>query len=405
MRKLKVAFVGAGGRSVAYASIYARCSDIEIVALADPIAQNRRTMAHLSGLSGGFTEYDDWRDMLKHQKDLDGVVITTPNHLHMEPAVACLERGLPIALEKPLATTKEHCERVLDAERNTYGRILLGFVLRSTPFYRRVHNLISEGAIGRVVSIQADELPGRMVTSLMNRSTWRRHKEQSGGSLLEKSCHDMDLLNWMMASRPVSLNSYGGQLIFLPNPSLPKTCRECSISDQCHYYKKPVLSLDEEKGEEVLHKFVREDDRCIYNIDKDVFDVQSVNIEYESGAVANFMLNFNCSGPRAGRNIHIIGQKGRIWGNLQEDKVFLFDSVRNELTPYETTGNGTGHGGGDRLHALELLKMMNDPSYRPEQDTYTGYLSAMMCFGADISCLERRRVEIVYDADGYITLV
>jgi len=404
MDKARVAFIGTGGRSICYASAYVNCDDIEIVALADPVSAHRKAMAARSGLPDGVAEYGDWRDLLQEHTDLAGAVIASPNHLHAEQAVACLERGLPVALEKPLATNKEDCERIIDAERANGGRTLIGFVLRSTPFYSKIHELLTQGAIGEVVSIQADELPGLGVSSIMNRSPWRRWQDTSGGSMLEKSCHDLDILNWMMDSRVQSLNSYGGNLIFRPDSALPETCDECELGDTCHYYRKPGLSAHEDQAERDLMQFVREDGRCIHNIDKDVLDVQCVNIQYESGAVANFMLNFHCMGPRASRNFHAVGQKGRIWGNLHENVVHLHDNLSGETTTFDTKGDGSGHGGGDRRHALELQKMIADPEYRPEQNAHAGYLSAVMCFASDLSVAEGRRVNFRHLPDGFVEL-
>jgi len=405
MSKYKVAFIGTGGRSVCYGSAYTECADVEVVALADPAPEHRQAMAAKAGLTGGFAEYDRWQDMLQTHTDLDGVVICSPNYLHREQAVACLERGMPIALEKPLATTKEDCEYIIDAERANNGRTLIGFVLRSTPFYSKIHQLLTTGAIGPVVSIQADELPGLGVSSIMNRSPWRRYQATSGGSMLEKSCHDLDILNWMMGCRPVSLNSYGGRLIFNPNPVLPETCDACAVSDQCQYYMVPTFSAHEDRGEEILHQFIRHDNQCIYNIDKDCADVQSVSIEYSNGAIANFMMNFHCMGPRASRNFHAIGHKGRVWGNLDEKMVYHHDNLSGETTSFDTSGDGSGHGGGDRLHALQLHQMMIDPHYRPQANAYSGYLSATMCFASDISRLERRRVNFRYTAHDTVQLV
>jgi len=404
MGPFKVAFIGTGARSCAYAKHYVGRQDIQIVALADPQPEHRKAMAQRSGLGNGYAEHDDWRDMLRSHSDLDGVVIASPNYLHADPAVACLERGLPIAVEKPLATTQADCERILEAERANAGRTLIGFVLRSAPFYRQIHGLLEQRVIGQIVSIQADEMPGWGVSSIMNRSLWRRFHALSGGALLEKCCHDMDVLNWMMGCQPVSLNSYGGRLIFRPNPALPQTCGECGVAAQCRYYKKPVFSPQEDKGQEILHQFIREDNRCIYNIEKDGVDVQSLNIEYETGAVANFLMNFNTSGERAGRNFHAVGHRGRIWGNMREQKVFWHDNLKNEVQVYDTAADGSGHGGGDRLHALELLRMMAEPDYRPEQNAQAGYLSAVMCFAADMSRVERRRVDFVYGASGRIEI-
>lgn len=405
MNKYRVGFIGTGGRSVSYATAYRRdADDIEIAGLADPRPEHRKAMAARAELPAGIPEFDDWRDMLDRIPDLDGVVISSPNHLHAEQAVACLERGLPVALEKPLATTREDCERILAAEAAGQGRVLLGFVLRSTPFYARIHELIAGGAIGQITSIQADELPGLGVTSIMNRSPWRRYARTSGGAMLEKSCHDMDILNWMMNSRPASLSSYGGNLIFRPNPDLPETCDGCPQAAQCKYYKKPTFSSHEDESEEVLHQFIREADQCIYNIDKDNVDVQNLCIAYENGALANFMLNFNCMGPNAGRNFHAVGTRGRIWGNHGEKRITLHDNLTDQTTVHDIHVDGSDHGGGGRRHALLLRRMMQEPEFVPEQGARAGYVSAVMCFAADRSRIERRRIDFAYREDGAIRL-
>jgi len=404
MKKFRIAFIGTGGRSITYAAEYKKYEDIEIVALADPSAENRKAMLSKVMLREDPEEYDDWREMLEVLKKLDGVVICSPNYLHADQAVACLERGLSVALEKPLATTKKDCERILAAEQQSSGKVLLGFVLRSTPLYCKIKELITKGKIGDVVSVQADELVGLGVSSIMNRSQWRRYTSKSGGLMLEKSCHDMDILNWMVESRPVSLNSHGSALIFKPDSSLPQRCDECGEpAKTCQYYQRPKFSSHEDEGEKVLHEFVRQENRCIYNIDKDVVDVQNVCLEYENGTVANFMLNMNCMGPRASRNFHAVGKKGRIWGNLSDKTVFIHENLSGETTSFDAKGDGSGHGGGDRLHALLFRRMLHEPDYRPEQNAKAGYLSAVMCFAADLSRTEKRRVNFNYDSEGLVS--
>lgn len=399
MNRFKVGFLGCGARSVSYARAFVVRDDIDIVAVADPKKENRKTMLRKAGVAGTPEEFPDWRDLLLACDDLDGVVVSTPNHLHADPAVACLERGIPTAVEKPLATTKSDCERIVDAERANGGRTVVGFVLRSTPFYRTIHDAIASDRIGRLVSVQADELVGTLVSSVMNRGPWRRYTRTSGGAMLEKSCHDLDILNWMTGSRPVSLDSHGRRSIFTPNPALPERCDECRVADECLYYKRPVRSASEDAGEEVLLEFAREDDRCIYNIDKDIVDTQSVIVEYENGVLATFMLTFNCPGPRASRNFHAVGTAGRVWGNLHDNEVFIYSNRDDSLRRIDTAGDGSGHGGGDILHALELHKMMCDPTYRPEQDAAAGYLSAAMSFATDVSRTEGRRLYFRYGSN------
>ncbi len=404
MKKFKIGFIGTGGRSVAYAKFYAASPEVEVVALADPDANHRKAMQKMSELTSQPAEFDDFRVMLNEFGSvLDGIVIASPNHLHAEHAVECFKLGIPVALEKPLATTMGDCEAILNAERENNGRSVLGFVLRSTPFYSKIFELISSGAIGAICSIQADELPGLGVSSIMNRGFWRRNTATSGGAMLEKSSHDMDLLNWITESRPISLNSYGGNRIFNPSPLLPEICAECSQAKVCQYFQEPVFSEHEDEGEEIMHKFIRHDSRCIYNIKKDIYDTQNVAIEYENGAIVNFMLTFNCMGELSGRNFHAVGTRGRIWGNLHKAQVYHYDNVSDHLEIHDCSGDGTGHGGGDKLHAFELLNMIKDPGYRPGQNATAGYIASAMCFAADLSLREARRINFRYDRHGYIT--
>lgn len=400
----KVAFIGTGGRSECYARAYRDCDDVEIVALVDPLEKHRQVFCSNTDITCP-TQYDRWEDLYDNHTDLDGLVVCSPNHLHAEHAVPFLERGLSIALEKPLATTPDDCRAILRAQRTGGGKTLLGFVLRSSPFYSTVYSLIGEGAIGRVVSIQADELPGIGVSSIMNRSPWRRYTQSSGGSMLEKSCHDMDLLSWLTGSRPTWLNSCGGTHIFGPNPSVADRCDACGVTDTCAYSKTPTPEQLQESGGTGKAGYYREDDVCIYNADKDVIDNQSVQIEFENGCLVNFMLTFNCMGQQASRNIHAVGTRGRVWGNLHDAKVYHHDNATDRTRSIDCSGDGSGHGGGDRVHALELVRMMAQADYHPEQDAAAGYLSAMMSFATDISRTEARRVYFRYRGRDHIDLV
>lgn len=403
-KHFRVAFIGTGGRSVPYAMEYAKNSRVRVVAIADPSAEHRRQMIKASGLPQNTKEYDNWKDLLHDHNKLDGAVICTPNHLHADPAIACLERGMAIACEKPLATTQEDCERILDAERKYNGRTLVGFVLRSAPFYRRIREIIQTGGIGALVAIQADELVGWMVTSLMMRSPWRRFTAMSGGALLEKCCHDIDLLNWLANARPTTVYSTGNRLVFRPNPALPMRCDDCRLSTTCRYYKRPTRAKTEDEGEERLHYFMGREGACIYNAGGDMTDNQSAVVTYENSVIANFMMNFNCAGERAGRNIMVVGQRGNIWGNFNKLKVHWHKNDTDNAETFPITTDGSGHGGGDRDHADQLVRMMGDPDFRPAQNAQAAYLSAMVCFAAERSRLTGRQMRLQYGALGLIKI-
>ena len=404
-KKFKIAIIGCGARSVPYAMTLANHEEVELVACADPDINHLRTMLSFTSVKEeDIRIYSDWKDLCDNEKELVGAVIATPNYLHHQPAAEIMKRGIPLALEKPLTNSMKDSEFLLDVVREHRPQLLIGFVLRSTPFYRKIREVLDSGRIGSVISIQADELVTPGVSSVISRSPWRRHAALSGGTMMEKCSHDMDLINWFSSSRPVSVNSYGGNLLFRPNPLFPKYCRNCP-QEKCKYQSKPEFSLAAQDS--VLHDFMQHtiaEQNCIYNVEKDIADNQSVQIEYANGMLANFMLAFNCSGRRAARNLHIVGTKGRIFGNVEENKLYVHTNEDNRETCWDIKVSG-GHSGGNSGHAFELVKMMRDPSYKPDQDAYAGYLSNAICIAADISRKEGRRVNFRYDKNDFIEFV
>ena len=402
MEKFKIAMIGCGARSLAYAKPLVQSGKAVIVACADPSWAHTKHMLDYAGVDEkSIRYYTDWKELLDKEKELEGAVIATPNNLHHEPAIAVLERGLPLALEKPLTTTMEDSEKLLDVVRKHNSQIILGFVLRSTPFYEIVRQTLDSGRIGRVISIEADELVMPGISSVITRSPWRRFAMQSGGSMMEKSSHDMDLMNWFAGGWPEAVSSFGGSLLFRPNPTLPMKCDGCPASQSCIYYKKPQFSAA--AGDAVLQDSLDRDlDSCIYNIDKDVYDNQIVSIRYSNGVIVNFTLAFNCIGERGGRNLHIIGSKGRLWGNIDSNQIGVHENLSGETEHIQVPQREGGHNGGDNFHALNLIHMMEDRSFHPAQDAYAGYLSNAICIAADHSVNEERQIHFRYSSDGYI---
>ncbi len=398
----KVAVIGCGARSLAYAKPLVDSGEVQIVACADPSWVHTRNMLDYAKVDEKTIRYyTDWQELLEKETALDGAVVTTPNNLHHQPAIAVLKRKIPLALEKPLTTTMQDSEKVLDAVRENRSQVVLGFVLRSAPFYQIIREQVDSGRIGRIVSMQADELVMPGISSVITRSPWRRFAEQSGGSMMEKSSHDMDLMNWFAGGRPETVSSFGGSLLYRPNPSLPESCSDCPAQASCLYYKKPAFS--EAAGDAVLQNSLDRDlNRCIYNIDKDVYDNQVVSIQYSNGILVNFTLAFNCIGERGGRNIHIIGTKGRIWGNIDSNLIGIHENLSNQTESIAVPIVNGGHNGADNFHALNLVKMLKERSYYPAQNAYAGYLSNAVCIAADLSIAEKRQIHFRYRDHGYI---
>lgn len=396
-KSLRIGIIGAGGRGVNGYVRYFKDYHVpaELTAIADPAeASRKRCMELVDELQGSKpTAYSDWKEMLNAEPTFDGMIIATPNHLHFAPALDCLESGVKaIALEKPLATRPGDCDRILDEADARGAAVQLGFVLRSTPFYRKVKELIGQGVVGKIVSIQADELVSARVSSVNFRGPWRRYSATSGGSLLEKCSHDMDILTWLASSSPSRVSSFGGQAIFTPNGNLPDQCdAKCPLSQDCPYFSENDRVIGFQGAKKV-------ENVCVYNSGADVADHQSVQIHYQNGVVCNFMLNFNTDGERSNRNLHVIGTRGRIWGNHAHKSVMSHDLASDEFTEHPLTVDSSGHGGGNLTHALEFLRLVSGENTQPVATAYDAYLSAMMCFAADRSRSEGRQVAFRYPA-------
>lgn len=396
MGKKKVAVIGAGGRANAYL-MYGAKETFDLVAIADPNLRNRETFLGLNDLVGLVQEYDSWETMFQ-KHELDGVIICTPNHSHLLPAVAAMERGIVVALEKPIAERPDACRQILESKKAFNARVLVGFVLRSAPFYRQAKLWIDEGKIGDIVTIQADEIPPVLTTSVMFRSDWRRFSRFSGGSMNEKCCHDVDLLNWLVDSQPVSLYSSGGIKSLAPRADLPERCCDCSATSQCAYYLPPEIyehpDMVNRANDGLLYKFTRDNSACIYNNGHDLFDHQQTLISYSCGATATLTLDFSGKGKMCGRNLKVIGTKGVLFGKLEDNQITLFESATELETVVDLRIDASGHGGANRSHTDAFVRLMEDASFESEATVEAGFLSSMMCFAADESVEKRSHVDL-----------
>src|SRR5699024_6949375 len=168
---------------------------------------------------------DDGLAMIRDH-ELDAVVVATPNDQHVPYAVAAMERGLPLLVEKPVATTMDGLRARWQAERaRPAGRTVVGFVLRYTPFYERVREIVRSGRLGEILAVQSDENLGTGLTMVQYQG-WRQDVSRSGGWMLEECCHDLDVLGYVLDSHLVRGHSLASALAFRPPPSAcgPSRC-------------------------------------------------------------------------------------------------------------------------------------------------------------------------------------
>ena len=383
----KLILIGAGNRGKRYTDIAKNIGEkFEIVAVAEPIAERREVMARIHGLTPDAC-YESWEPILEKEKFADAVIIATMDRDHFEPAMAAIERGYDLLLEKPISPSAEECRALCEAAKKKGVSVLICHVLRYTPFFRTVRKLIDSGKIGEVVNIQLTEPVGNVHQShSFVRGNWG-NSDRSSPMLLQKSCHDMDILQWLIGKKCLRVSSFGSLSHFSKNnkpEGAPEFCIDgCPHGETCPYNAKKLYLDDKgndwfrtacthmhEPTDADVERAIRTSNygRCVYSCDNNVVDHQVVNLEFEGGITCGFTM---CAFSVGGRYIRVMGTKGEISGEFKMPTVDFYDfetKTHNEIKVSDAAFDDSivgGHGGGDDgiMHAFyELLCGREDVS-------------------------------------------
>lgn len=147
--------------------------------------------------------FTDWRDLVK-EDSLDAVIVALTNDQHHPAAMAALESGKHVMCEKPLGLTVKECDEIIAASRAAGKTLQIGHEMRFQRLYGHMKNMIDAGQIGDLQLMWCREFRGPM------RPGWRSSEAKTGGTILEKNVHHIDLFNWMMATPPVRVSAHGG---------------------------------------------------------------------------------------------------------------------------------------------------------------------------------------------------
>ena len=392
MKKLSVIIIGAGNRGNRYATHMCEMPDkYEIVGMADPQEARRR---HFNETFGVPMEncYDSWETILQQPKMADIAVIATVDNMHLEPALMAIEKGYDLLLEKPVAQTAEECVRIATAAREKGVKVLVCHVLRYTPFYGKIKQILMAGTIGEVVSVDQVEGIGNVHFSHSYvRGNWHS-EEESAPMLLAKSCHDLDIIQWLIDKPCTQVSSFGSLKHFCPENApegAPVRCADgtCPVMESCpynvikHYYDFKTNTRREIITKGIAKSFIPTDEEvmealkttdyglCAYQANNDVLDHQVVNMEFAGGATATLNVNaFN----KGGRYTRIYGTKGELMAHAKDKEISVYTfedkkTVNVPVTEVDETING-GHGGGDEGIIRELYDYMSG--------NYTGFRAA-----------------------------
>jgi predicted dehydrogenase len=218
-KPIRLAIIGTGYRAWAHQAILKTMPAYQVVALADPTPEN---LDRAATLSPGAARYSDYRKLLAERKDIDAVVIITPSFLHAEVAVAALEHGLPVLCEKPIATTVEDANRMMEASRKAGKPLYIGFQKRLVPVTSKMQELVASGEIGKLLLVSGNLFRGDWNPKSWKytnpktgvATNWRYLTHTEGSALLEDGVHEIDSLNWMINDRVVRVTASGGNSVY-----------------------------------------------------------------------------------------------------------------------------------------------------------------------------------------------
>jgi len=423
-RPVRVAVVGAGHRSVAYASHALRHPDeMQIVAIAEPRDDRRAEAAKTHSVSEDML-FSSYEQLLDGEPIADAVINGTMDQMHYTTTKPLIQSGYNVLLEKPIAQKQSEVVELIDLAKQHNRVVMICHVLRYAPFYQQVKQLVSDGAIGRVISMHTKELVSyhHMATGFV-RGRW--NKREANPMLLAKCCHDLDIIAWLMSGVNPTRVSSAGSLIQFREENAPDgatdRCMDCPHVETCAYSAKKIhvdgglwQEYAFEHGSTNWREMTREQKleslrhpnnmyaRCVWKCDNDVVDHQSVLVEFENGATASHDMFTATAKP--GRTIHIIGDKGELEGELEDGIVYLRtfnplseNGYEEKIFDVNTAGDGMtgGHGGGDNRLIADFVNLIRgqktSSGHTKIEDSLSGHLIA---FAADEAMLTRRIVNL-----------
>jgi predicted dehydrogenase len=360
-RKKRYVQVGTGGRGWCYTKTLAKDlnKECELVGLCD----NNRGRLELCNrrIAGDLHQkpvpvyLDTQFDRMIREQRPDVVVITSKDATHDEYIVRSFALGCDVVVEKPMTIDAKKCQRIIDAANKSKRIIKVTFNCRYMPPMMQVKKILMSGAIGKIISVDLRwMLDVDHGASYFRR--WHAQKKNSGGLLLHKATHHLDLVNWFLSANPIEVFAMGARRFYGAQSGMAEKlglkghaqrCLECRHRKKCKFYfdlkgSKSLknMYLDVEKYD----NYVR--DRCVFGKHIDIEDTMNLVVGYDSGAFLSYSLN--AFTPWEGFHFAFNGTKGRL----------EFDHV------------GAPHGGGNKAPASKPagFSLRLYPHFKPAVD-------------------------------------
>ncbi len=381
MKKLKVALAGLGSRGK---DTYAKCAHLfpdmmEIVAIADIDINKVNEVASLYDIKKEMC-FNSAEELLIQDKLADVMFITTQDRQHYAHAIPALKKGYHLLLEKPISPSLEECREIAQVAKENDRKVVICHVLRYTPFFSKVKELISQGLIGDIVSIMGIENVGywHQAHSFV-RGNWR-NSETTSPMILQKCCHDLDIYLWLSGKTCETVSSFGSTFLFkkenAPEGASERCMDNCLAKESCPFDAEKIYLEDKVRGVKnghtewpldvlALHPTVESITeaiktgpygKCVYRCDNNVVDHQVVNMNMTDGSTIHLTMSaFTATGSRYTK---IMGTMGEIVADMSENiiKITKFGKDTEVIDVSKLAEDFSGHGGGDNKMVSEFLE-------------------------------------------------
>jgi predicted dehydrogenase len=420
--KKRLALVGVGDRGTSFwgKRIVDNYGDItEFVGLCD-INPGRLELAkkNMGVNCPVFTNFDEM--IAKTKPDL--VIVTTVDATHHQFIIRALELGVDVLTEKPLTTDEVKAQAILDAEKRTGKKIIVGFNYRYATLVTAIKEQLVNKPIGDVTSVDFHWYLNTYHGADYFRR-WHSERDKGGTLLVHKATHHFDLLNWLIESDPVEVQAFGALEHYGKNNKFRgANCRNCAYTDQCKFY------LDITKNKRYMELYVQNEkydgyirDNCVWRNSIDIYDKMAVQIKYANNVQVSYSLT--TYSPYEGWRIAFNGMNGRLeswedipWrmkekvdqasrhaaemnqadaGNTRYDEIFVQKNFERDYEMIKVEASRGGHGGGDSRLQDKIFRDPNmaDP-YKHAAGSRDGVMSAIIGIAARKSIEENRIVKI-----------
>ena len=415
-KPLKLACIGCGARAQTYTQLAARRPErFQIVAGADPVPERVEKIRRISG-NPDFRGFPGAEAVLSAGKLADVMIVATQDNFHFDNCRGALKLGYDVLLEKPISTRLEQVLEIERLARQAGRRVMVCFVLRFAAFYRKVKEIIDSGALGDLVSIQANEgvNPWHQAHSFV-RGHWSV-VGKSSPMILSKCCHDTDIIHWLVGRNCTRVASFGSLEFFHPGRApagVPARCTDgCPVGDTCPYnalryagdMRLPWLTMVYDRAQdaspEEITAWLRTSPwgRCVYRCDNDAVDRQVLAMEFEGGINGTFTMTAFATG----RHLEICGTKAVLKGGESYRQHFGAHLIllphEGEPVRYTVQAEDGGyelHGGGDAGLVNALYDEMTKPKGAPlEAGIESTVHSHLIAFAAEEARLTGQVVDL-----------